>query len=172
MCSAENKTFSWYCVDEENARNATYPRYISCEWRIIQSPVLQVILVPLVYRDVNSNLHPVPLRFVVAVHWRRVLAWNKEWETSRMVYQWTHRNTIPNPSSAWETRTLRILMLLMSSSFLVYATTVSNADPFQIPMYGPLLLWLILGRSTPLLSRSSADHSSLEWGVNAGSWPV
>lgn len=41
---------------------------------VVQSPILKVIEVPLRYRQMRCDLHPVPLSFKIPVHWRRLKA--------------------------------------------------------------------------------------------------
>lgn len=47
---------------------ACCPAMISCEWGIVQAPVLQVVKVPDGHWKVIGDLHPMPLSFEIAMH--------------------------------------------------------------------------------------------------------
>ena len=45
--------------------------------RVVETPILKVKEVPFRNRQMESNLHPMALRFKVSEHWRRVEALSK-----------------------------------------------------------------------------------------------
>lgn len=49
---------------------STHPRDISCQWRVIEAPVLKVIAIPLLDGKMDSQLHPMPLCFIITKHGR------------------------------------------------------------------------------------------------------
>ena len=58
-----------------------HPTLIRRQWRVIESPVSQIILcgigIPLLDRSMDSNLHPVPLRLVVSIFGGDASTWNR-----------------------------------------------------------------------------------------------
>ena len=57
---------------------------VRCQGRVIQAPVFKIVKVPLGYRQVRRNLHPMSLSLVVTVHGWSLKAWTALME-SRMI---------------------------------------------------------------------------------------
>src|SRR5690242_1556939 len=54
--------------------DAQNPAVVRREWRVVQTPPLQIVEVPLRYGQVFCDFHPMPLRLKVAMHGRRLVA--------------------------------------------------------------------------------------------------
>lgn len=50
------------------------PTMVSCQWRVVEAPPLQVIEVPCRDRQMSGDFHPMSLCLEIAMHWRRLEA--------------------------------------------------------------------------------------------------
>lgn len=66
--SAGPSSFWYASPSSHNLHNAAKPTMVCCERRIIQTPPLKFVPVPLFDWQVNGEFHPMSLSFIVAKH--------------------------------------------------------------------------------------------------------
>lgn len=60
--------FLYASPSSQNLHDATKPTMVCCERRVIQTPPLKIIPVPLFNGQVDGEFHPMSLSFIVAKH--------------------------------------------------------------------------------------------------------